>query len=163
MQVSQPKEGGAKATTAAPVTHIAAKRQRAEHVNEVMRIIASHGRRFFYSATSNRYASIEVDARGRVWFIDDYSGKAIYTHPTGFTNRWRGFTHGGTLRSLVEAFRDYITNGVPLSPAYLGPERHRLTDGNIWGYDDNSMRAVRELAGAFPVFAQPVSGEVPHA
>ncbi|WP_223483619.1 hypothetical protein [Pseudomonas sp. A-RE-19] len=69
-------------------------------------------------------------------------------------HRWRGFTHGGTLRRLVEEFRDYIRTGTPLSPFYLGPERS-FDKSNIWGYDQAGMQAVREQAGTLPVFRQP--------
>ncbi|BCD83634.1 hypothetical protein PSm6_00410 [Pseudomonas solani] len=134
---------------------LAAKQQRAEQVNQVIRIIADHGRRFFFSASHQRYASMEVDERGRVWFVDDYSGKRIYTHRTPWGGRWRGFTHGGTLRGLVEEFREYIRTGKQLHPGYLGPERERITDGNIWGYPLEDMQQVRTLAGALPVFRQP--------
>ena len=133
---------------------LALKQRRTEQVNQAIRVIADHGRRFFYSQAINRYASIEVDARGKVWFIDDYSGKRIFTHPTTFGGRWKGFSHGGTLRNLVEAFRDYICTGEQLHLGYLGLERQNITDGNIWGYDDTSMQAVREKAGALPVFRQ---------
>ncbi|WP_397448193.1 hypothetical protein [Pseudomonas sp. NA-150] len=131
------------------------KQQRTEHVNQVIRIIADHGRRFFYSQASNRYASMEVDLRGKVWFIDDYSGKRIFTHETVWGGRWKGFTHGGTLRDLIKAFRDYIRTGEPLHPGYLGPER--FDDSNIWGYDEAGMKDVREQAGVIPVFRQQVS------
>ena len=134
---------------------LALKRKRAEHVNQAIRIIADHGRRFFYCQVVNRYASMEVDARGKVWFIDDYSGKRIFTHETVRGGRWRGFSHGGTLRAVVEAFRDYIRTGEPMHPGYLGPER--FNDSNIWGYDKAGMKAVREQAGALPVFRQPVA------
>ncbi|WP_223511127.1 hypothetical protein [Pseudomonas sp. GL-B-19] len=131
------------------------KRQRAEQVNQVIRIIADHGRRFFYSQAVNHYASMEVDQRGKVWFIDDYTGKRIFTHKTVWGGRWRGFSHGGTLRAVVEAFRDYIRTGEPIHPGYLGPER--FNDSNIWGYDEEGMRSVREQAGALPVFRQPAA------
>ena len=131
------------------------KRKRCEQVNQAIRIIADHGRRFFYSQTVNRYASMEVDHRGKVWLVDDYTGKRVFTHETVWGGRWRGFSHGGTLRSLVEAFRDYICTGKQLHPGYLGPER--FDDSNIWGYDEAGMKAVREQAGALPVFRQPVS------
>lgn len=134
---------------------LALKRQRVEHVNQAIRIIADHGRRFFYSQSVNRYASMEVDARGKVWFIDDYSGKRVFTHDTVWGARWRGFTHGGTLKDMVKAFRDYVCTGEPLHPGYLGPER--FNDSNIWGYDEEGMQAVREQAGALPVFRQPVA------
>ncbi|UZE14749.1 hypothetical protein [Pseudomonas sp. B21-053] len=131
------------------------KRQRVEQVNQVIRIIADHGRRFFYSQAANRYASMEVDHRGKIWFIDNYSGKRIFTHETVWGGKWRGFTHGGTLRDLVKELRDYIRTGEPLHPGYLGPER--FDDSNIWGYDEAAMKAVREQAGALPVFRQPVT------
>jgi hypothetical protein len=131
---------------------LALKRQRVEHVNQAIRIIADHGRRFFYSQSVNRYASMEVDHRGKVWFIDDYSGKRVFTHETVWGGRWRGFTHGGTLRDLVKEFRDYICTGEQLHPGCLGPER--FDDSNIWGYDEPGMKAVREQAGALSVFRQ---------
>ncbi|WP_223503777.1 hypothetical protein [Pseudomonas sp. BF-R-24] len=134
---------------------LALKRQRAEQVNKVIRIIAAHGRRFFYSQTANRCASMEVDQRGKVWFIDDYSGKRIFTHDTVWGGKWRGFSHGGTLKDLVKEFRDYICNGEPLHPGYLGPER--FNDSNIWGYDEAGMRVVREQAAALPVFRKPAT------
>lgn len=129
------------------------KRQRAEQVNQVIRIIGAHGRRFFFNQVSDRYASMEVDQRGKVWFIDDYSARRIFTQKTTWGGRWRGFSHGGTLRSLVEGFRDYIRTGEPLHPGYLRPER--FDDSNIWGYDEEGMRAVREQAGVLPVFSLP--------
>jgi len=133
---------------------LALKQQRVEHVNQAIRIIADHGRRFFYNQVADRYASMEVDQRGKVWFIDDYSARRIFTHKTNWGGRWRGFSHGGTLRAVVEAFRDYIRTGEPIHPGYLGPER--FNDSNIWGYDEAGMKAVREQAGALPVFQQPV-------
>jgi hypothetical protein len=131
------------------------KQQRAEQVNQVIRIIGTHGRRFFFNQSANRYASMEVDHRGKVWFIDDCSNRRIFTHKTIWGGRWRGFSHGGTLRSLVEGLRDFIRTGEPLSPFYLGPER--FDDSNIWGYDEEGMKAVRDHAGALPVFRQRVA------
>ncbi|WP_223507775.1 hypothetical protein [Pseudomonas sp. BF-B-25] len=128
------------------------KRKRVEHVNQAIRIIGAHGRRFFFNQVADRYASMEVDQRGKVWFIDDYSARRIFTHKTNWGGRWRRFSHGGTLRSLVEGFREYIRTGEPLHRGYLGPER--FNDSNIWGYDEEGMRAVREQAGALPVFRQ---------
>jgi hypothetical protein len=90
-----------------------------------------------------------------VWFTDGYSLKRVYTHDSPFGNNWIGFSHGGTLRHLVIEFRDYIRTGKQVSPWYLGPER--FGQENIWGYDDHGMKAVREQAGALPVFRQPVA------
>jgi hypothetical protein len=99
---------------------------------------------------------MEVDAREKVWFIDSYSGKRIFTHETVPGGKLRGFSNGGTLHQLVENFRDHIRTGEPLNPFYLGPERS-FDDSNIWGYDEAGMKTVREQAGALPVFRQPAA------
>jgi hypothetical protein len=77
------------------------KQQRTEQVNQVIRIIGAHGRRFFFNQVADRYASMEVEHRGKVWFIDDYSARRIFTQKTNWGGRWRGFSHGGTLWSLT--------------------------------------------------------------
>lgn len=136
-------------------TKMAEKHKRVEQVNQVIRIIADHGRRFFYNAEKQSYASMHVDRFGKIWFVDDYTGKAILTQKTAWGGRWKGFSNGGTLRALVEAFRDYIRDGIPLPRGFLGPER--FNDSNVWGYDEEGMKAVREQAGALPVFKQPAS------
>ncbi|WP_460371614.1 hypothetical protein ACOYXF_08780 [Pseudomonas sp. Tul1A2] len=59
------------------------KRQRVEHVNHAIRIIGTHGRRFF-NQVADRYASIEVDQTGKVWFIEDYSARRIFTQKTNW-------------------------------------------------------------------------------
>lgn len=127
------------------------KQQRVEHANLLIRIIASHGRRFFYSDVTKRTGILFLNEHGRVYFLDEYTGKAIYTHKTTWANKWRGFSHGGTLRALVEAMRDYIVKGDRLHPYYLGPERRNITDGNIWGYEPEEMDAVRRQAAALPI------------
>lgn len=39
------------------------ERQRCEQVNQLIKIIGGHGRRFFFSESKQRYASLEVDRR----------------------------------------------------------------------------------------------------
>lgn len=123
------------------------KGQRLEHANQLIQIISSHGRRFFYSDKTKRTAFFFLNHNSRVYFVDEYTGKAIYTHKTTFTNKWSGFSHGGTLRALVEAMRDYIVKGTHLDPYDLGPERRNTDDGNIWGYPT----AVRREAALLPI------------
>ncbi|PTM35932.1 hypothetical protein DA103_09135 [Enterobacter cloacae] len=127
------------------------KQARLQHANELIRIIAAHGRRFFFSLHTGRTAEMLIDPRGRVWFVDEYTGKVIFTHKTTFANKWRGFSHGGTLRDLVEMMREYIVNGDPIPEYYLGPERRQLTDGNIWGYEPEAMQTVRDAAINLPI------------
>ncbi|MDE1188235.1 MAG: hypothetical protein PW844_17360 [Pantoea sp.] len=133
---------------------MATKQERLEHANQLIQIIAAHGRRFFFSDCTGKTAQLLIDQRGRVWFLDEYSGKLIFTHKTTWTNKWRGFTHGGTLRYFVEMMRDYIVKGEQIHPYYLGPERRNITDGNIWGYTDEAIKAVREQAALLPIIGK---------
>lgn len=146
------------------------KAARLDHANALIKIIASHGRRFFWHGGVNRwnpstntstfepadrYARLEL-RRGRVYFIDDYSEKAIYTHKTTFENKWRGFSHGGTLRALVEDMRDYILHGTPIPRWKIVIQQlgAKGLEGNIWGYDVDGAQAVRDAAYALPIIAQ---------
>lgn len=118
------------------------KQKRIEAVNEMLRAIADCGRRFFYCETHDRYASMEVDQRGKVWYVDDYTGKRIYTH---YKYDWRGFSHGGTMRGLIIAFREYITRGQFIHPKAFGPWPDHICVGDPWGYGED-MHLVRNIA-----------------
>lgn len=146
------------------------KEARLAHANELIRIIASHGRRFFFHHGTNRYdpktkittfvaanrfAYLEL-RNGRVYFVDDYTSQAIYTHRAGFGNKWRGFSHGGTLRALVEDMRDYIIHGTPIARWKIVIQRLQAKgtddlEDNVWGYDADAARAVREAAYKLPI------------
>lgn len=146
------------------------KQDRLGHANALIRIIASHGRRFFWYGGVNRWdqatksSTFEAADRmarlelrnGRVYFVDDYTQKAVYTHMTAnFENGWRGFSHGGTLRSLVEDMRDYVMKGTLIPRWKIVIERSgaRSLEENIWGYDVAAARAVRDAAYALPIIA----------
>ncbi|WP_208787097.1 hypothetical protein [Yersinia canariae] len=127
------------------------KQQRLDHANQLIGIIAAYGRRFFFDPRTERVAKLELNSTGRVFLIDEYTGKRIYTH---FENRhWKGFNHGGTLRSLVIMMRNYICRGERIDAYYLGPERSSLCKGNIWGYPQEAIEAVRSEAGLLPIIA----------
>lgn len=130
-----------------------ARQYRVAHANQLTTTISQHGRRFFYSPGKDRTACMELDDRGRVWFVDDYTGKRVYTHHTGFTSRWRGFSHGGTLRALVEAMRDYIVTGQQI-PLWRIATASPLSAGDIWGYGHEAAALVRDTAYALPIIAQ---------
>jgi len=129
-----------------------AKESRLQHANELIKIIASHGRRFFYNATTGKYGRLEL-RKGRVWWINDYKDFEVYLHNTGFGNEWRGFTHGGTLRSLVEDMRDYIMTGKTIPRWKIVIQRRDGNDlhENVWGYDVNAAQAVRKAAYGLPI------------
>ncbi|ORM64510.1 hypothetical protein PRCB_16385 [Pantoea rodasii] len=133
---------------------MATKNERLEHANQLIQVISAHGRRFFYNDSTDMTSKLLVDKRGRVWFLDDYTLKWVFTHKTTWTNKWRGFSHGGTLRGLVEMMRDYIIHGTQIHPYYLGMERRNVYDGNIWGYPDDAIKAVRDQASLLPIIAE---------
>lgn len=130
-----------------------AKQARVAEANKLLQIIGSHGRRFFYSEKHDRFAHIEVDSRGRVWFHDDHTGARVYTHDSSFGNKWYGFSHGGTMRELICALRDYIGSGRAPSRDIIAPQRYDFSD--IWGYGDEAAQAVRAQAWALPMFFIP--------
>lgn len=134
------------------MTASADRQQRVKHANALIQAVAAHGRRFFYCVQHDRFARIELDQRGRVWWIDDYTGKRIFTHPTPLGNRWRGFSHGGTLRHLAEMMRDYVTKGTPIARGYIAPD---MSYGDLWGYGAAATAAVRAAAFVLPIMAAP--------
>ena len=129
-----------------------ARLQRLRDANRLIQIIGDHGRRFFWC--QGRYARLELD-RGRVFIVDDYTEARVYTHKTTFGNRWRGFSHGGTLRQLVELMRDYVIKGKRIPLGYIAPNNYldttTTTPRDIWGYGPEAAETVRRLAAELPI------------
>ena len=111
------------------------KQERLEKSNEFIAVIAGCGRRFFEH--KGFVSTLELSETGRVFFIDYYTKKRIYTHRKYC--RWDGFTSGGTLKSLVENLRDFITQGKTLRAEYFQPD---MGNGfkNPWGYGDDILK-----------------------
>ena len=115
-----------------------AREDRRRKANAVIWAMSAHGRRFFYSERTGRTAHFIFDERGRLRFVDDYSGKAIHVN----AKHWKhGFTHGGTCRNIVVELAAYITHNRPVwaglfmtRPEYLG--------GDVWGYGEEAMTRV---------------------
>lgn len=108
--------------------------------NHLLVVIASYGRRFFHH--KGRVSRLECDARGRIWFIDCFSEKRIYTH---YPHTWRGFSGGGTMKELIVALRDFVVHGRKLPRSSFGPWPEWVCGGDLWGYGD-SMSHVRDAA-----------------
>lgn len=116
------------------------KEERLAKANQMIRAIASCGRKFF--AYQDRVSRFDVDGRGRVWFIDKYTQKRIYTHYAG---QWRGFSDGGTLHGVAVALREFIIHGKQLRPTTFGPWPEWICGGDLWGYGED-MQSVRDAA-----------------
>ncbi len=119
---------------------VEAKRDRAFRVNLLLWTIGECGRHFFKH--NGRHAYFTVDDGGRIWLVDAYTQKRIYTHSK---YGWRGFSNGGTLRSLCEALRDYIRTGVQMC-GHLGPWPEHTCGGDLWGYGFDNMQDIRDRA-----------------
>lgn len=119
----------------------AEKAERLVHVNALIKTISDHGRRFFYNEKDDRVARMLIGAKGHLYFVDDYSCTLIYV---AYQGRWKGFSHGGTLKSLVERLADYVRKGDRLPIDWIGPER--FNQSNIWGYAADAMAKCRAEA-----------------
>lgn len=124
---------------------IALKADRLAKANALIQVMGDCGRGFFRH--KDRYARIEVDARGRAWWIDDYTEKRIYMHYQG---RWRHFSHGGTMRDLANYFRDYVLKGTRVPANRLGPWPEGYCNADLWGYGLD-MKTVRDAARALGI------------
>lgn len=118
--------------------------ERIDHANELIRLIATYGRKFFEH--KGFVSTLELGKNGRVFFVDYYTQRRIDTHKSG---DWRGFTSGGTLRGLVEQMRDYVKKGNPIPLDYIGLYRGNGT--NIWGYEEDEIRKLRAAVSDLPI------------
>lgn len=121
------------------------KAERLADANELILQISMHGRKFFYSPLRNRVARFEISLDGKLWFRDDWTGGRVYV---AYRGRWRNFSHGGTLRRLVEDLAAYIRTGERISSAHLGPWPEWVNGGDLWGYGSDAMEALRDAAQA---------------
>jgi hypothetical protein len=108
------------------------EQHRLKQANEFIRVIATCGRYFLNH--KGFISSLELSATKRVFFIDYYSKKRIYTHRKFV--RWDGFTAGGTMKSIIESLRDYIKTGKTLRLSYFQDDMSNEF-GNPWGYGDD--------------------------
>ncbi len=116
------------------------KEERLKAANEFIAVIASCGRKFFQH--KGFISTLELSETGRVFFIDYYTKKRIYTHRKFV--RWDGFSNGGTMKSLIESLRDFITKGATMRAGYFQPE---MDNGlkNPWGYGKDILK-VKDAA-----------------
>lgn len=116
------------------------EQERLNAANEFIKVIAGCGRKFF--RYEDFVSFLEISDTGRVFFIDYYTKKRIYTHRRFV--KWRGFTSGGTLKSLVEDLRDFIKKGALLNAKYF---EHDTEKGyrNPWGYGED-IAVVKDAA-----------------
>jgi len=118
--------------------------------NQCIQIISEHGRRFFSlradsypdKCMADRVSRFELDEKtGKLWFRDKYSWKRVYV---AYPYKWRGFSEGGTLRSLIQSLRDWINDESKTVPfGHFGPWQEWVCGGDLWGYGKEEMAEVR--------------------
>ena len=111
------------------------KNERLKNANEFLAVIASTGRKFFEH--KGFVSTMEISSTGRVFFIDHFTKKRIYTHRK-YCN-WRGFTSGGTMKMIIERLRDFITKGHVMSASYF-MEEWGNGFSNPWGYGSDILK-----------------------
>jgi len=119
--------------------------ERIEHINQLIKVIASYGRKFFDH--KGTIANMEKDAKGKIWFVDEFTRRRIYV---AYKGRWKGFNHGGTLRNLVEEFYSYIKTGQQIDIRLIGLKGFRTDGSNIWGYPPKEAVKMRQEALKLP-------------
>ena len=125
------------------------REERLGRVNELIAVIGSCGRHFF--CYRGVVSWLEMDERGRIWFVDSWRGARIYTHYHG---RWKGFTGGGTLKCLVESLQHYVIKGTLLSRRHFWwPDW--VCGGDLWAYGDD-IGLVRSEAERLGLLMAPV-------
>ena len=102
-------------------------------------MIAGCGHKFF--THKGFTSSLELSEHGRVFFIDYYTKKRIYTHDRKYDN-WPGFTSGDTLRRLIERLRDFITKGETMNQGYFQPKMDNGFE-NPWGYGKDILKVKK--------------------
>jgi len=120
-----------------------ARLARIDEANRLLEHISRFGRRFFHDRASGRVARFETDADGRLRFRDDYTDHPVYV---AYGGRWRHFSHGGTLRGLVEGLANYIRTGKPIPSGHFGPWPDHYCRGDLWGYGKQEMEKLRLAA-----------------
>jgi hypothetical protein len=116
------------------------KAERIADANYLILQISMFGRRFFYNDRYDRVARFEITIDGKLWFRDDYTDERVYV---AYRGHWRNFSHGGTLRRLVEALAKYIRSGERISASHFGPWPEWCCDGDPWGYGKETMAKLR--------------------
>lgn len=139
-------------------------RSRAVLVNDLLRVIASRGRKFFSEMSDRkpidvigRISCIEIDELGQIFMVQSWDGSRVLLR--GRWGLWRHFNGGGTLASLVEDLVKFIRTGEHI-PGHLGPWPSWLQDkrsdcNNSWGYPNEDMEEIRSAAVRLGIYPQP--------
>lgn len=108
---------------------------RMKKINELLRVIANTDRKFFnHTNRANGEVSHFVEST-KLFFVDGYTHKKIYPYET---SKWHDFCEGGTMRGLVQDFREWIITGNYSN----GKNGYGGLYSTSWGYSIDGMDKI---------------------
>lgn len=114
------------------------KDQRIQIVNEIIKEIASRGRKFF----SGKYGVSEIFLKnGRLYMKNEYNGSEM-SLSTKYGYKPKGWPQGGTLWALTKDFKLFIQSGEKSN----GENGYGGLYCPHWGYSSDDMKAIQEKA-----------------
>ncbi|WP_337982816.1 hypothetical protein [Lysinibacillus sp. C5.1] len=119
------------------------KKERLEAINNLINFISERGRKFFFCernrVTANPQTAYMKLKNERVYFVDAYTSEEVYAY-SGFTHQ--GFSHGGTLWSLVCDFSYFIRTGKSAN----GKHGYGGLNSGDWGHSDEIQQEIINYA-----------------
>lgn len=132
---------------------------RLKKANELIKTIASCGRKFFSVEITVSPTKEMVTERiskfkylnNRLYFWDKYSAQLLpcWKQRDNWryqSKKWHRFTEGGTLKDLIEDLSTYIYTGKELPNHFRSlPEWYSHGEDNYWGYPKEDMDKIRKF------------------
>ncbi|MGM0215441.1 hypothetical protein [Enterococcus sp. AZ109] len=116
------------------------REQRCKQANELIQLIASTGWKFFnYEGNGGFIGYFEIK-KGRTYFIDGYTKKAIYAYTNKFFHY--KFTQGGTMQALILDIAEFIRTG----EATNAKNGYGGIYCDHWGYPAEAMSKIQKKA-----------------
>lgn len=112
--------------------------QRIKIVNEIIKEIATRGRKFF----AGQFGIAEIfQKNGRLYMKNEYNNTEMCLS-TKFGYKPKGWTHGGTIWGLTKDFKDFIMSGEKCN----GKSGYGGLFCPHWGYNVGDMKAIQSKA-----------------
>ena len=120
------------------------RQERVENVNALIKFIGDRGRFFFrktFPFEEHTYCRFLLK-ENRLWLQPEIGGN-IYT---GYKYWDKKLPHGGTLKQILRAFKDYIMTKKKVPNNIFGPFPDWLCGGDPWGYGIETMEEIKNEA-----------------
>ena len=131
-------------TTAAEI------KDRIEKANQFLCTIATRGRCFFAYKHDDGIviARFMRQQNGSLWLLNEWKKEWMYVSRRNNDGTYKGFHHGGTLRSLITALVDWIRDGdLMLNPGAFNSH---------WAYPEQDLRVIINVGQDLGIILRPV-------